>query len=176
MRKELTRGDGSRSAAAEPPPARVVASLPAVSLESNKAVIRRHYEELFNDRNLDIAAEITAADYIEHGVAPPRSSPGQAADPIESLKGTVRWLTNAFPYLRIEIDDMIAEGDKVLAYITMRGTHRGEFQGLEPTGRTFEAKAMHLFRIRDGKAVEHWAVREDLPMLLQLGQTLVPAK
>ena len=150
--------------------------LPAVSLEDNKAVVRRHYEELFNNRNLDIAAEITAADYIEHGVAPLRSSRGQAADPVESLKGTVRWLTSAFPDLRIEVDDMIAEGDKVLAYITMRGTHRGEFQGLEPTGRTFEAKAMHLFRIRDGKAVEHWAVREDLPMLLQLGQTLVPAQ
>ena len=71
---------------------------------------------------------------------------------------------------------MIAEEDKVLAYITMRGTHKGEFQGIAPSGRRFEAKAMHLFRIRAGKAVEHWAVREGLPMLLQLGQTLVPAE
>ena len=146
-----------------------------MSLEDNKRVVRRHYEELFNKRNLDIAAEITAADYIEHGVAPLRSSRGQAADPVENLKGTVRWLTSAFPDLRIELDDMIAEDDKVLAYITMRGTHRGDFQGIAPTGRTFEAKAMHLFRIRDGKAVEHWAVREDLPTLLRLGQTVVRA-
>lgn len=147
-----------------------------MSVEENKRVVRRHYEELFNDRNLDVAAEITAADYVEHGVAALRSTRERAADPIESLKGTVRWLTSAFPDLRIEIEDLVAEGDKVLAYITMRGTHRGEFQGIAPTGRSFEAKAMHLFRIRDGKAVEHWAVREDLPMLLQLGQRLVPAE
>lgn len=147
-----------------------------MSVEENKNVVRRHYEELFNDRNLAVAAEITAADYVEHGVAPLRTSRGHSLDPVESLKGTVRWLTSAFPDLHIEIDDMIAEDDKVLAYITMRGTHEGEFQGIAPTGRSFQVKAMHLFRVRDGKAVEHWAVREDLPMLLQLGQTLVSAE
>ncbi len=94
---------------------------------------------------------------------------GERPNPLESLKGTVRWLVGAFPDLRFEIDDLVAEGDKVLAYVTMRGTHEGEFQGIAPTGRSFETTAMHLFRVRDGKAVEHWAVRDDLRLLLQLG-------
>ena len=145
-----------------------------MSLRENKDVIRRHYEELFNGRRLDIAAEITAEDYVEHGVAAFAERVGDRPDAVEGLKETVRWLTDAFPDLHIEINDLVAEGDKVLAYITMRGTHEGLFQGIPPSGRTFEAKAMHLFRIRDGKAVEHWAVREDLPMLLQLGLRVVP--
>jgi steroid delta-isomerase-like uncharacterized protein len=145
-----------------------------VSLDANKNVVRRHYEELFNSRDLGVAAEITGEDYVEHGVAAFAERVGDRPDPIEGLKETVRWLTGAFPDLRIEVDDLVAEGDKVLAYITMRGTHEGEFQGIPPTGRSFEARAMHLFRIRDGKAVEHWAVREDLPMMLQLGLRLVP--
>jgi steroid delta-isomerase-like uncharacterized protein len=145
-----------------------------MSLDANKDVVRRHYEELFNQRDLDMAAEITSEDYVEHGVAAFAERVGDRPDPVEGLRETVRWLTAAFPDLRIEVEDLVAEGDKVLAYITMRGTHRGEFQGIEPSGRSFEVKAMHLFRIRDGKAVEHWAVREDLPMLLQLGLRVVP--
>ena len=147
-----------------------------MSLEENKAVVRRHYEELFNRRNLAIAAEITSPDYVEHGVAAMRTTREETSpDPVEGLRNTVRWLTAAFPDLYITVDDLIAEGDKVFAHITMRGTHEGKFQGIAPTGRTFEARAMHLFRVRDGKAVEHWAVREDLPMLLQLGMRVVPA-
>ncbi len=146
-----------------------------MSLDANKDVVRRHYEELFNRRDLGVAPEITSPDYVEHGVAAMRTAREETApDPVEGLRNTVRWLTAAFPDLHITVDDLVAEGDKVFAYITMRGTHEGEFQGSAPTGRSFEARAMHLFRVRDGKAVEHWAVREDLPMLLQLGMRLVP--
>src|SRR5687768_15415508 len=98
-----------------------------MSLEANKAVIRRHYNELFNERRLEIAGEITAADYVEHGVAALAERAGERPNPVDSLKGTVRWLVAAFPDLRFEIDDLVAEGDKVLAYVTMRGTHEGEF-------------------------------------------------
>jgi len=125
-----------------------------MALEDNKHVIRRHYGELFNGRRLEMASEITAEDYIEHGVAPLRTSRARAAEPIESLRDTVRWLTSAFPDLHIEIDDMVAEGDKVLAYITMRGTHEGEFQGKAPTGRSFEARALVPRARRQGR--QHW--------------------
>ncbi len=145
-----------------------------MSLEGNKEVIRRHFEQMWNERDLDVVPEITAADYVEHGIAPLRRSTGPRPDPIESMKGTVRWLTAAFPDLRFAIDDVIAEGEKVVAYVTMRGTHQGEFQGIAATGKEVEAKAVHIFRLVGGKAVEHWAVRDDLTVLLQLGVRALP--
>ena len=140
-----------------------------MSVEANKRVVRRHYDQLFNERRLDLAGELTSPDYLEHGIAPLAERVGDRVDPVEGLKETVRWLTAAFPDLRIGVDELIAEGDKVVSYITMRGTHLGEFQGIPPTGRSFDVKAMHLFRVADGKCVEHWAVRDDLRMLQQLG-------
>ena len=67
----------------------------------------------------------------------------------------------AFPDLNVTVEEVMAEGDRVAARVTMRGTHRGEFQGIAPTGKRVEVRAMDMFRISDGKIVEHWGHADD---------------
>jgi len=68
-----------------------------------------------------------------------------------------------------DIEDEIAEDDKVVARVTMHGRHLGEFLGRQPTGKEFAAKQIHIWRIQEGKVIEHWSVRDDLGQALQLG-------
>ena len=140
-----------------------------VDADRNKAVVRRHFESMWNQRDRECMAEIISTDYVEHGLAAITGTVDERHDAIEGMKGTVDWLTAAFPDLRFEICDLIGEADKVLAYTRMTGTHDGEFQGVAPTNRRVHVMAMHLFRVRDGRLVEHWAVRDDLAMMQQLG-------
>jgi predicted ester cyclase len=78
-------------------------------------------------------------------------------------------LTTAFPDHRIDIVDMVAEGDKVVMRITFSGTHQGSYMGIAPTGKHFTMELINITRVVNGKAVEHWGVRDDLGMLQQLG-------
>jgi predicted ester cyclase len=71
--------------------------------------------------------------------------------------------------MRAEIEDEITEGDKVVARITMHGRHVGEFLGKPPTGKEYATEQIHIWRVTDGKVVEHWSVRDDLGQVLQLG-------
>jgi predicted ester cyclase len=71
--------------------------------------------------------------------------------------------------MRFEIHDEICEGDKVVARVTMHGRQVGEFLGQAPTGREFATKQIHIWRIEDGKVIEHWSVRDDLGQALELG-------
>ncbi len=71
--------------------------------------------------------------------------------------------------MRFEIEDEITEGDKVVARVVMHGRHVGEFLGKEPTGNEFATKQIHIWRLEDGKMIEHWSVRDDLGQALQLG-------
>jgi predicted ester cyclase len=71
--------------------------------------------------------------------------------------------------MRFEIEDEIVEGDKVVARVTMHGHHVGKFLGKEPTGKEFDTKQIHIWRLEDGGVIEHWSVRDDLGQALQLG-------
>jgi predicted ester cyclase len=71
--------------------------------------------------------------------------------------------------MRAEIEDEICEGDKVVARLTMHGRHVGEFLGQPPTGKEYGVEHIHIWRIEDGKVIEHWSVRDDLGQALQLG-------
>ena len=82
-------------------------------------------------------------------------------------------LRTAFPDLRFEIHELVAEGDIVAGRLTMSGTHDGPLMGTPPTGRSVRQDHMHFVRYKDGKAVEHWGVRDDLGMMEQMG--LMPA-
>jgi hypothetical protein len=75
----------------------------------------------------------------------------------------------AFPDLHIDVEDMIAEGDKVVARVTASGTHQGEFMGIAPTGNRVEFSAIDIARIAEGKIVEHWSNSDQLGMMQQLG-------
>jgi len=142
-----------------------------MSLEANKAIARRVWDEVFNKRDLALADELVAADAINH-----EAPPGVAARGPESLKAAVTWLSAAFPDMHMAIDDVLAEGDKVVMQTTMSGTHQRPFWGIAPTGRRFAQRHVHGFRIADGKVVEHWAVRDDLGFLQQLGAAPAPGR
>jgi steroid delta-isomerase-like uncharacterized protein len=84
----------------------------------------------------------------------------------------VQLLHASFPDLRITVDDLIAEGDKVVARLTARGTHQGTFRAIPPTGQFVQWSGIRIFRIADGKIVEHWATWDDLSLLRQLGAAI----
>jgi steroid delta-isomerase-like uncharacterized protein len=140
-----------------------------MSLELNKAIVRRLYEEVFNRRNLALADELAALESISHEDISHEAPPGMVASGPDALRQVVQLLTAAFPDHHMTIEDLIAEGDKVVARATFSGTHHGMFLGIPPTGRPFIQQQIHIVRISDGKVTEHWTVRDDLGMMRQLG-------
>jgi predicted ester cyclase len=117
---------------------------------SNDELVRRMISEVWNGERPDRLPEFWAD--------PTRAE----AEQLHSV------LTNAFPDLRITVDDTVAGGDKVAARMTFRGTHRGPFRGLEPTGRPVEFSSIRIYRIEDGKVVQTWAEVDALGLLGQL--------
>jgi predicted ester cyclase len=143
--------------------------------EANKALVRRYFEDLFNGQNLAVCEEIIATDYLEHAVAPfGVSEPGRVPGPA-ATRATVEWLLAQFPDLQMMIEAIVAEGDTVAVRVLSEGTHLGKLNGvMPPTGKRFAAHQSHWFRIADSKLVEHWATRDDLPVMLQLGIIQAP--
>ncbi|GAA0388497.1 ester cyclase [Microbispora corallina] len=114
-----------------------------------KDVIKRFYDEVLNGDDLDVADEIITPGFSPRGAGP--------AGP-EALKQIARYLRSAMPDLHFDIEDMIAEGDRVATRWTLRGTHEGDFFGFPPTGRPVEVRACVVFRMEDGKVAEIWPV------------------
>ena len=114
-------------------------------------------------KKLAVADELFTSDYIYHGPQ------GQEFRGTESLKQLLSHYLEAFPDLHIEIEDLIAEGDKVVSRVVSRGTHKGELQGIALTGNEVTTTLILITRLADGKVVEDWESRDDLGMLQQLG-------
>ena len=138
--------------------------------EQNKTNFKRLYEEVFNQGNFDAADELIGPNVVEHqqqpGVAPDAAGP-------ELVKQIARFFRFAFPDLHIAVDDLIAEGDRVAARVTIAGTHQGEMLGIPPTGKQVEISSIDIIRFEDGKAAEHWGETDIMSMMQQLG--VVPA-
>jgi predicted ester cyclase len=145
--------------------------------EANKALVRRHFEEVFNHANVAACAETMAEDYIEHAIAPfGQTEPGRVNGPAHA-RNVAEWLRVQFPDLRMTVAALIAEGDIVSCRVLSEGTNLGPLNGvIPPTGRRFAGWQTHWFRVADNKLAEHWAVREDLPMMLQLGVIQAPGR
>lgn len=143
--------------------------------ESPKDLVRRHFEEVFNARQLDACDELVAEDFVEHATAPfGDEAPGDVHGPT-SMRGTVEWLTSMFPDLHMTVEAIVAEDDTVAARVLAEGTQTGVVEGSPPpSGRRFSAQQTHWFRVRDGRLAEHWATRDDLTTMLQLGVVQVP--
>ena len=135
-----------------------------MSAKENERMIRRIYDELCNERKLEVADEIIAngATNYDTGLLPMPFGP-------EEMKSTVQMVTAAFPDNRHEVEDVVALDDKVVLRCTLTGTHEGPFMGIPPTGRKIEVNEIHIYRLKDGKAVEHRAGRDDLGAMRQLG-------
>jgi steroid delta-isomerase-like uncharacterized protein len=136
--------------------------------EANKDLVLRHFDEIFNQRRFEVADEIMAEDYVENGAAPGQNGGPRQNGP-EMTRRTAQWLLGAFPDLRIDVQQVIAEGDLVAARSIMRGTYESNFMGVPATGQQFEATRTDFFRIVDGRIAEHWSNRDDLTMMVQIG-------
>ena len=130
--------------------------------EENKVKFRRIIEECFNQGNLATADELIAANMVNH--RPPGSPQG-----LEGFKQIVTMVRSAFPDTNAQIEDVIAEGDKVVGRITFHGTHQGDFMGLPATGKRVSMDEIHIIRIANGKAVERWALDDKFGMMQQTG-------
>jgi steroid delta-isomerase-like uncharacterized protein len=138
-----------------------------VSTEDNKALARRHME-LLDRRALDAAAEEYALSAACRGLAP-------APLDVAGYRQAMSALFAAFPDSRFSTDDLIAEGDKVAIRHTFRGTHRGEFQGIPPSGEFVTVAAIAILRVEDGKIAESWLNADFLGLLQQIGALPAPA-
>jgi len=132
-------------------------------VEENKAIVRRFYEEVVNQGDLTAADELIAEDFDDHSGS--GSSQGRQA-----FKRFATMLTSAFPDLHLTVEDMIAEQDKVVARVTVRGTHRGTlFGSIPPTDRAVTFTGVDIIRISEGKIAERWNQRDLLGLMRQLG-------
>lgn len=134
-----------------------------MSLEKNKALVRHLYEEALNKGNLAVVDEILAPNYVRHGLAP-GAPPGP-----ESTKQVFTMMRAALPDLRITVEPMVGEGDKVAAQVTGHGTHKGEFMGIAPTGKQVTVTTIGIYRFAGNKLEEAWIQMDELGMLQQLG-------
>ena len=134
-----------------------------MSVEENKAVARRYWEEAFNAGNLERLDELCAPDYVGH-----RPVPG-VPPTVEGEKQLLAMYRAAFPDVRGTIEDQIAEGDRVVSRLRFRGTHQGEFAGLPPTGTEATTTGIHIVRLKDGRIAEAWGEWDQLGLLQQLG-------
>lgn len=133
-----------------------------MSIEENKNIVRR-YQEIYNSNNLDALNEIVTEDFLT-----PRMMPGVPSG-LEGAKQIHQATLLGMPDWHTEIEELIAEGDKVVARITMTGTHTGEFFGISPTGKRISFSGIYIARIEDGKIVEHWGEEDALGLMQQLG-------
>ena len=128
-----------------------------MSAEEHKAIVRRFVEEVQNRGDLAALDELCAPDFVNHS-APPGVPPTR-----EGLA-------------QLAIEEMLAEGDRVVTRKTFRGTHRGELMGLPATGRRVEIGLIDIVRLDGGQVVEHWNAVDNLGMLQQLGAIPAPGE
>ncbi len=142
-----------------------------MSTEQNKALFRRFMEEVFNRRNTSLIDELLAPDFVEREELPPGMPAGR-----EGVKQLTAMFHRAFPDFKVTLDDMIAEGDKVVVRSTWSGTHKGEFMGIPPTSKKVSFGVIDIIRMAGGKAVEHWGQMDSMGMMQQLGVVPAPAE
>jgi steroid delta-isomerase-like uncharacterized protein len=129
---------------------------------TNKDVIRRLLEEIYNGGNIELADELLDSEYVGHN--PIAGQPPK----VEGFKWAMQHLRTAFPDFQVTIESLTAEDDRVVAQLTARGTQRGPFQGLLPSNRTAEWQGIRIFRLAHGRIVEHWGVWDTWGMMQQL--------
>ena len=133
-----------------------------MSNAENKKIVRR-YQEIYNSNDLEALGEVVSEDLLT-----PKIMPGIPSG-MEGAKAAHRIMLAGFPDYQTVIDDLVAEGDKVVARITMSGTNTGNFMGIPPTGKHVSFTGIYIARIANGKIVEHWGEEDAVSLLQQLG-------
>jgi steroid delta-isomerase-like uncharacterized protein len=132
--------------------------------EQNKTIVRRLFDELWNKGNLPVADELIAPTYTHHDTSTPDVGRGP-----ESEKKRVTLYRTAFADMRLTIEDLIAEGETVVARWTCRGAHKGDLNGIAPTGKQIAISGVSVVRFTGGKMVEGWINWDALGLMQQLG-------
>jgi len=141
-----------------------------MSTEQNKTLVRRYWDEAWNKGNLAVMDELVASDFDGH----PLPSDANFGPGPEGQKRLVGLYRGAFPDMRMTIDDMIADGDRVVLRWTARGTNTGEMMGMPATGKPATVTGIIVNRLAAGKIAEGWGNFDALGMLQQLGVIPTP--
>lgn len=140
-----------------------------MSIEQNRAVVRRLWKEVLEGGNLGVVDEIVATNVVDHDRMPELKW--------QDCESTKRWATTlreALPDLRVSIEDQVCEGDRVCSRVVLQGTRKGPMMGIPPSGKPFTIHGMVIMRVSNGKIVEVWPQRDDLGMMVQLGVVNLP--
>ena len=134
--------------------------------EQNKALVRRIFEEGINQNKQGVFDELIALSYVNRDI--PAPTPGPVG-----FKMVIGMFLAAFPDMRVTIEEELAEGNKVITRGYFTGTHKGDFQGIPPTGKQIKVKYIDIWLVENGKLVENWVRLDELGMMQQLG--VIPA-
>lgn len=141
-----------------------------MSPEENKALVRSFWDELYLKGNLGVIDQFVAPDVIDHNPLPGQG-PG-----VEGVKQLFALFRQAFPDAQVSVEDIIAEGDKVVIRTSVCATHSGAFMGISPTGKTVSTSGIEIIRIAGGKMVERWGAADDLGLMQQMGGVQAPGQ
>ena len=133
--------------------------------EQNKALSKRNFEEVWNQRKLNVIDELVASNFVMHEP----SVPGGKVNGAQGYRRYVEIYLAAFPDAHFTIQDQIADGEEVATRWTASGTHKGDLMGIAPTGKRATATGISIDRFQNGKAVETWSNFDTLGMFQQLG-------
>ena len=138
-----------------------------MSTEENKALVRRLFDVCVNQANLEMADEIFAQNFVDHGAPAERQG-------LAGVKDSLLKMRAAFPDLACTLDDIMTEGERVHVRLTIRGTQQGMYAGVQPTGATITWTGMDDFRCEHGKVVERWSERDRVSQIGQLRSAAKP--
>ena len=136
--------------------------------EAHKALVWRYIAAVWHQRQPELLGELLAPTFVQH----PGHTAGDGGDAVPGPDGVRRVVAvwrSAFPDLQFTLEDLVVEGDRVVARWTCRGTHRGVFRGLAPTGKRVTFTGMTLYRLAQGKIAEQWSVEDGVSLYQQLG-------
>jgi steroid delta-isomerase-like uncharacterized protein len=136
-----------------------------MSTETNKAIVRRYFDQVLNEQQHDLAEEFLAETIELHGT--------DLAPGLEVVKQWLTMFAAAFPDGHYTVEDVVAEGDRVVARTTFNGTHKAEMQGIPASGKAVSVPSITIFRLDNGKIAEGWLINDNLGMMQQLG--VIPA-
>lgn len=139
-----------------------------MGIDENKAIVRRFVADVFEKGDRGSVDELVAEDFVSHTW--PSTGDGR-----RDLRRAMERVSKGLSDVAFTIDDLIAEGDQVVARLTAGATQTGEFMGMPPSGKRYTVPEIHIFRIRDGQIVEHWHQLDQLGMMRQLGAMPEPS-
>jgi predicted ester cyclase len=138
-----------------------------MSIDSNKLLIREYIEKVVNTGNIDDIAKYISPDYYEG------NRPGGQTVGVEGAKQHILGVRQTYPDLCLTVEQQIAEGDWVVTRITARGTHRGTWLGIKPTGKKVEITGVNIEKVVNGRIVEHGGAANTLDALMEIGAVKV---